>query len=161
VISALAISGLPTDAFVFAGFLPAKSSARREALARLRAETRTTLFYDAPHRLAETLAEIVEKLGSEREVAVARELTKLHEELVRGSAQQVQEHFAQQEIKGEIVLLIGPASGAAAPTLTVEEALAQLLAEGTQLRQAVKQVAKAYGLPGDEVYKTALSLRND
>lgn len=161
VISALAISGLPTDAFVFAGFLPVKSAARREALARLRAETRTTLFYDAPHRLAETLAEIVEELGNEREVAVARELTKIHEELIRGSAQEVRQHFAKHEIKGEIVLLIGPAAGDETPTLTVEEALQQLLAEGTPLRQAVKQVAKAYGLPGDEVYKTALSLRND
>ncbi|MDZ4184490.1 MAG: 16S rRNA (cytidine(1402)-2'-O)-methyltransferase [Desulfuromonadales bacterium] len=159
VISALAISGLPTDAFVFAGFLPAKSTARREALTRLRAEQRTTLFYEAPHRLGETLAEIVEELGAEREVAVARELTKIHEELVRGRAEEVQQHFAAKEIKGEIVLLVGPATAAETPTVTVKEALAQLLAEGMLLRAAVKQVAKAYGLPGDEVYKEALSLR--
>lgn len=159
VISALAISGLPTDAFVFAGFLPAKSTARRETLARLRAEQRTTLFYEAPHRLSETLAEIVAELGGERMVAVARELTKIHEELVRGSAEEVQQHFAAKEIKGEIVLLIAPASGAETPTITVKEALAQLLAEGTQLRAAVKQVAKAYGLPGDEVYREALAMK--
>jgi 16S rRNA (cytidine1402-2'-O)-methyltransferase len=159
VISALAISGLPTDAFVFAGFLPARSTARREALTRLRAEQRTTLFYEAPHRLGETLAEIVEELGAEREVAVARELTKMHEELVRGRAEEVQQHFAAKDIRGEIVLLIGPATAAETPTMTVKEALAQLLAEGMLLRAAVKQVAKAYGLPGDEVYKEALSLR--
>jgi 16S rRNA (cytidine1402-2'-O)-methyltransferase len=159
VISALAISGLPTDAFVFAGFLPAKSTARREALSRLRAEQRTTLFYEAPHRLGETLAEIVEELGAERQVAVARELTKIHEELIRGRAEEVQQHFAVKEIRGEIVLLIGPATDVGTPTMTVKEALAQLLAEGTLLRAAVKQVAKAYGLPGDEVYKEALSLR--
>jgi 16S rRNA (cytidine1402-2'-O)-methyltransferase len=158
VISALAISGLPTDAFVFAGFLPARSTARREALTRLRAEQRTTLFYEAPHRLGETLAEIVEELGAEREVAVARELTKMHE-LVRGRAEEVQQHFAAKDIRGEIVLLIGPATAAETPTVTVKEALAQLLAEGMLLRAAVKQVAKAYGLPGDEVYKEALSLR--
>ena len=160
VISALAISGLPTDAFVFAGFLPAKSTPRREALARLRAESRTTLFYEAPHRLGETLAEIVAELGGERMVAVARELTKLHEELVRGTAEEVQQHFAAKEIKGEIVLLIAPASAAETPTVTVKEALAQLLAEGTLLRAAVKQVAKAYGLPGDEVYKEALAMKS-
>lgn len=159
-ISALAISGLPTDSFTFAGFLPAKSTARREALARLRAESRTTLFYEAPHRLGETLAEIVAELGEGREVAVARELTKMHEELVRGRAGEVQSHFAAHEIKGEIVLLIGPATDAGTPTMTVKEALAQLLSEGMLLRQAVKQVAKAYGLPGDEVYKEALSLRS-
>lgn len=160
VISALAISGLPTDAFVFAGFLPSKSTARREALARLRAESRTTLFYEAPHRLSETLAEIVVELGTEREVAVARELTKMHEELIRGRAGEVQRHFAETEIRGEIVLLIGPATDDGTPTMTVKEALAQLLDEGTQLRTAVKQVAKAYGLPGDEVYKEALSLQS-
>jgi 16S rRNA (cytidine1402-2'-O)-methyltransferase len=159
VISALAISGLPTDAFVFAGFLPARSTARREALTRLRAESRTTLFYEAPHRLGETLQEVIDVLGSEREVAVARELTKMHEELVRGRAEEVQQHFAAKEIKGEIVLLIGPATAAETPTVTVKEALAQLLAEGMLLRAAVKQVARAYGLPGDEVYKEALSLR--
>ena len=130
VISALAISGLPTDAFAFAGFLPAKSTPRREALARLRVESRTTLFYEAPHRLAETLAEIVTELGGERMVAVARELTKMHEELVRGTATEVQQHFAAREIKGEIVLLIAPATDADTPTITVKEALAMKGAAG-------------------------------
>jgi len=92
-------------------------------------------------------------------VAVARELTKMHEELVRGTAAEVQQHFAAKDIKGEIVLLIAPASAAETPTVTVKEALAQLLAEGTLLRAAVKQVAKAYGLPGDEVYKEALAMK--
>jgi 16S rRNA (cytidine1402-2'-O)-methyltransferase len=83
----------------------------------------------------------------------------MHEELVRGRAEEVQQHFAAKDIRGEIVLLIGPATAAETPTMTVKEALAQLLAEGMLLRAAVKQVAKAYGLPGDEVYKEALSLR--
>ena len=84
----------------------------------------------------------------------------MHEELVRGSAEEVQQHFAAKEIKGEIVLLIAPATAAETPTITVKEALAQLLAEGTLLRAAVKQVAKAYGLPGDEVYKEALAMKS-
>lgn len=161
VVTALSSSGLPTDAFVFAGFLPARSTPRREALARLRAETRTTIFYDAPHRLADTLGEVVEELGADREVAVARELTKLHEELVRGSAAEVQKHFMASGIRGEIVLMIGPAAEQDGPLLTVKEALQQLLAENTPLRAAVKQVAKAFGLPGDEVYKEALSLKEN
>lgn len=159
VISALAISGLPTDAFVFAGFLPTKRAARQEVLTRLRAEQRTTLCYEAPHRLNETLSEIVELLGEDRPVAVARELTKMHEEVVRGSALEVRQIFAAREIRGEIVLMIAPSGDLDTPTITVDEALAQLLTEGTPLRAAVKQVAKAYGLPGDEVYKIALSLR--
>jgi len=85
-VAALAVSGLPTERFAFEGFLPARSKARREALQQLWAEPRTTIFYEAPHRLLATLRDICEEMGAEREVAVARELTKLHEELFRGTA---------------------------------------------------------------------------
>lgn len=163
-IAALSISGLPTDSFVFAGFLPAKGAARREALRKWRAESRTILCYEAPHRLAGTLRDLAAELGREREVAVARELTKMHEELFRGTAEAASEHFGKERVRGEIVLLVAPAvagreRGDEAPVASVEESLQQLLADGVPLRQAVKQVAKAFGLPGDEVYRRAMQIR--
>jgi len=163
VIAALAISGLPTERFAFEGFLPARSKARREALRQLRTELRTTIFYEAPHRLPATLREICEELGAERFVAVARELTKLHEELFRGPAKAAVEHFGAGRVRGEIVLLVAPAAAGAVEPATavdsVEESLRKLRGEGLPLRQAVKQVAKAFGLPGDEVYRRALAMK--
>jgi 16S rRNA (cytidine1402-2'-O)-methyltransferase len=163
VIAALAISGLPTERFAFEGFLPARSKARREALRQLRTELRTTIFYEAPHRLPATLREICEELGAERFVAVARELTKLHEELFRGPAKAAVEHFGAGRVRGEIVLLVAPAAAGAVEPATavdsVEESLRKLRGEGLPLRQAVKQVAKEFGLPGDEVYRRALAMK--
>jgi 16S rRNA (cytidine1402-2'-O)-methyltransferase len=165
VVAALAISGLPTERFAFEGFLPARSKARREALRQLRTEPRTTIFYEAPHRLPATLREICEELGAERDVAVARELTKLHEELFRGPAKAAVEHFGAGRVRGEIVLLVAPAAaGAAEPATavsTVEASLRKLRGEGLPLRQAVKQVAKEFGLPGDEVYRRALAMKGE
>jgi 16S rRNA (cytidine1402-2'-O)-methyltransferase len=163
---ALSISGLPTDRFAFEGFLPARSKARREALRRLRGKERTVVFYDAPHRLPATLRELAEELGGGREVAVARELTKLHEELFRGTAAAAAGHFGKERVRGEIVLLVAPAApgetaAGEAPADTVEAALRKLLGEGVPLRQAVKQAAKACGLPGDEVYRRALAMKGE
>jgi 16S rRNA (cytidine1402-2'-O)-methyltransferase len=156
---------LPTERFAFEGFLPARSKARREALRQLRAEPRTTIFYEAPHRLLATLREICEEMGPDREVAVARELTKLHEELFRGTAKAAVEHFGTGRVRGEIVLLVAPASAKAAePTAsagTLEETLRKLREEGLPLRQAVKRVAKEFGLPGDEVYRRALAMKDE
>ena len=162
-IAALAVSGLPTERFAFEGFLPARSKARREALQMLRTEPRTTIFYEAPHRLLATLREIVLEMGAQREVAVARELTKLHEELFRGTAAAAVDHFSAGRVRGEIVLLVAPAAAGAAepaPGDTVEAALQALRDEGLPLRQAVKQVAKKFGLPGDEVYRRALAIKD-
>jgi len=165
VVAALAVSGLPTERFAFEGFLPARSKARREVLRLLRGESRTTIFYEAPHRLLATLREICEEIGSERVLAVARELTKLHEELFRGPAKGAIEHFSVGRVRGEIVLLVAPAEAdSAAPAEaapSVEELLTKLLGEGLPLRQAVKRAAKEFGLPGDEVYRRALSMRKE
>src|SRR4051812_3883001 len=111
--TALAASGLPTDAFRFNGFLPAKSGQRREALEALRDSTVTEIFYEAPHRLIEALRDVVTTLGASRPVVVARELTKIHEEFVRGGAAEVLRQFEERagEVKGEITLLIGKGSG--------------------------------------------------
>src|SRR4051812_43401010 len=113
--SALAASGLPTDAFRFNGFLPPKSGQRREALEALRESAVTEIFYEAPHRLLETLRDVVATLGEARPIVVARELTKIHEEFVRGAAAEVLRQFEERagEVKGEITLLIGKGTAAA------------------------------------------------
>ena len=109
-LSALVASGLPTDSFRFSGFLPAKRGERREALEGIKSSPRTQVFYEAPHRIVETLEDVVEVLGSGRHVVVAREVTKLHEEFLRGRASEVLENLkARESVKGEITLLIGKA----------------------------------------------------
>src|SRR6202034_3375162 len=109
-LSALVASGLPTDSFRFSGFLPAKRGERREALEGIKSSPRTQVFYEAPHRIVEALEDIVEVLGSGRHVVVAREVTKLHEEFLRGRASEVLENLkARDAVKGEITLLIGKA----------------------------------------------------
>ena len=109
-LSALVASGLPTDAFHFGGFLPAKSGARRTALEAVRNSPRTQIFYEAPHRIVESVRDVVETLGAERHIVMAREVTKLHEEFLRGRAQDVLAQLEKREdIRGEITLLIGKA----------------------------------------------------
>jgi 16S rRNA (cytidine1402-2'-O)-methyltransferase len=159
VITALALSGLPVARFAFDGFLPAKSAARRALFAPLRDETERTLaYYEAPHRLLATLADLRQELGGERGVAVARELTKIHEELFRGTVAEALAHFGAGRVRGEIVLLVAPAV-AAPPTETVREALTRLRA-GTDLsrKEIVKRVARQFGLPGSEVYRRSLEI---
>lgn len=159
-IAALSMAGLPTERFAFEGFLPAKPAARRQALRELRGERRTLVFYEAPHRLPAALRDVRVELGDLREVAVVRELTKLHEELFRGTAAQACEHF-REKVKGEIVLLIGPAPEEA-PKESVREALRRWRAEtDLPMREIVKRVAKEHGLPGSEVYKESLALRDE
>jgi len=157
-VAALVGSGLPTDAFEFHGFLPAKSGQRRTALERLRDAEHTVVFYEAPHRIHETLEDIVAVLGPERPVVIARELTKVHEEFLRGTAGELLEKLRGRggEVKGEITLLIGKGEGAAkAPP---EKSLASRLAEIMQEQKldekaALKTLAKETGLSRSEVYR--------
>ncbi|BCA80539.1 16S rRNA (cytidine(1402)-2'-O)-methyltransferase [Desulfuromonas sp. AOP6] len=160
VITALSVSGLPTDRFTFEGFLPAKKQARLAQLAALQQESRTLVFYEAPHRLLATLKDMAEVCGESRLAVVARELTKMHEELFRGTLAEALERFSSARVRGEIVVLLGPApSIEEEPTETVQEALLRLHREtGLTRRQLVKRVAKDFGLPGDEVYRESLSL---
>jgi 16S rRNA (cytidine1402-2'-O)-methyltransferase len=155
--AALAASGLPSDSFRFNGFLPAKSGQRRTALDVIRNSGATEIFYEAPHRLRDTLADIVHILSPERPLALARELTKVHEEFLRGSAGEVMRVLEQRgEIKGEIVLLIGKAV-AAAPQASAESSIQQqmaaLLREGMDEKSAMKKLAKELGLSRDEVFR--------
>src|SRR6476646_229369 len=110
-VAALAASGLPTDSLQFLGFLPARSGERRTLLESVRDAQQTTVVYEAPHRIAETMKDIVELLGAERPVALARELTKVHEEFIRGSAGEILQRVQEHELKGEMTVVIGKSIG--------------------------------------------------
>jgi len=161
-LAALVASGLTTDSFRFGGFLPAKRGERRAALEAIRALPRTQVFYEAPHRIIETLKDVCEVLGNARHVVVAREVTKLHEEFLRGRAGELLENLkARPAVKGEITLLIGKAEegedrGAAdAPVLpSIRERVAQLMAEEKiDEKAALKRVAKERGVSKSEAYR--------
>ncbi len=152
VLSALSGAGLPTDAFRFCGFLPPKQGQRRKALEALRSEDCTLIFYEAPHRILDALADVAAEYG-ERLVVIARELTKLHEEFLRGTAEQVRTQLAARpSVKGEIVLLIGKGAPVASDT-PIEEAVRELEQKGVPRMDAIKQVARERGLSKREVYK--------
>lgn len=156
VLAALSASGLPTDAFHFGGFLPPKAGQRARVLKSLADETATLVFYEAPHRILEALETIEQTLGS-RPVVVARELTKLHEEFVRGAASEVRAELAARDVvKGEITLLIGKAIEPAPDTTPIEDAVADLVRTGTPRMEAIKQVARNRGLSKRDVYEQLL-----
>jgi 16S rRNA (cytidine1402-2'-O)-methyltransferase len=158
-LAALVASGLPTDSFRFSGFLPAKSGQRRKLLESVRESPRTQVFYEAPHRLLETLSDVVELLGNDRHVVVAREVTKLHEEFLRGRAAEVLEQLkARGDVKGEITLLIATAEeGAALPateSLSVAQRVREIMAkEKADEKSALKKVAKERGIGKSEAYR--------
>ncbi|HEY3579772.1 MAG TPA: 16S rRNA (cytidine(1402)-2'-O)-methyltransferase [Pyrinomonadaceae bacterium] len=163
VIAALVAGGLPTDEFFFGGFLPARSSARRARLQELRAVPGTLIFYEAPHRLAASLQDAYEVLG-EREAVVARELTKLHEELRRGRLSELAAYYAQTEPRGEIVLLIDrnvldQARAEASSQASVSDLVARFEAEGLERRAALKKAARELGLSRAEAYRRLLAGR--
>ncbi len=157
-LSALVASGLPTDSFHFGGFLPAKSSARLAALEAIRDSSRTEIFYEAPHRVVKTLTDVVETLGPERHVVVAREVTKLHEEFLRGPAAEVlAELQARGEVRGEITLLIAKPeqnSQALDSKKTLTQRFRELVTnDKLEEKLALKQAAKEFGLSKSEAYR--------
>ncbi len=159
-VMALTLSGLPPHPFLFAGFLPPKQGARKAALAGLRAAEQaglaaTLIWYEAPHRLAETLADMAEVLGA-RPAAVARELTKRFEEVRRGSLAELADHYANHEARGEIVILAGPATEEMA--VDVDQMLRTAMAS-MSLKDAAAAVAEASGLPKKQVYARALEMK--
>jgi 16S rRNA (cytidine1402-2'-O)-methyltransferase len=152
-LTALAASGLATDAFHFGGFLPPKAGQRARVLESLAEEEATLVFYEAPHRILETLEAIEAVLGP-RPVVVARELTKIHEEFLRGTAAEVRAQLAARDsVKGEITLLIGKAAAPPPDDTPLEEAVDALIREGVPRMDAIKQVARRRGLSKREVYK--------
>src|SRR6185369_4688959 len=152
-LAALAGSGLPTDAFHFGGFLPPKTGQRAKVLESLAEEQATLIFYEAPHRILETLEAIEQVLG-ERPVVVARELTKIHEEFLRGSAAEIRAQLAGRDaVKGEITLLIGKALTPPPDDTPLDEAVDALVRGGTPRMDAIKQVARRRGLSKRDVYE--------
>jgi 16S rRNA (cytidine1402-2'-O)-methyltransferase len=151
--AALAASGLATDSFCFGGFLPSKPGQRARTLEALKTQKTTTIFYEAPHRIVEALEDI-EKILGERPVVVAREMTKVHEELLRGTAGQVRAVLgARAAVKGEITLLIGKATEPPADATTVEEAVEAHVRGGMSRMDAVKKVARERGIAKRDVYR--------
>ncbi len=160
-VAALSIAGLPTDGFLFCGFLPSKQQARRRVLEQVAVARQTVVCYETPHRLPACLRDCLKVCGAQREIAVARELTKRHEELFSGTIAAALDYFSAAPVKGELVLLFAPAT-ADRPTESVREALLRLR-RTTDLnwKEIVKLVAKEYRLPGSEVYKESLPLRQE
>ena len=153
-ISALIVSGFPTDEFFFGGFLPARSGQRRTRLAELSNLPTTLIFYEAPHRIGESLKDAFEVLG-EREAVVARELTKLHETITRGRLSELAEQFSSNPTRGEIVLLIdrNVIEGPQHELSELPKLVAELKRQGIDERAALKQAAKKLGLSRDEAYR--------
>lgn len=158
VITALAVSGLPTDRFAFEGFLPRKSGERTRQLADLASERRTLVFFESPSRVAQTLNDLAHAFGTERPAAVCRELTKLYEEVKRGSLGELSE-WAAQGVRGEIVLVVG---GAPEQAVSLESALAEIaarVASGDRLKDVAREVAALTGFSAKELYAAALAAR--
>jgi 16S rRNA (cytidine1402-2'-O)-methyltransferase len=157
-LSALVASGLPTDSFRFNGFLPAKRGQRRQVIESIRESERTQVFYEAPHRVIEALEDVVEILGGQRQVVIAREVTKMHEEFLRGHAAQILQTLQERgDIKGEITLLIGKMEAReerASTRVSVRARINQLIADKKlDEKAALKKVAKEMGISKSEAYR--------
>jgi 16S rRNA (cytidine1402-2'-O)-methyltransferase len=162
-VAALVASGLPVESFSFRGFLPPKSGARRRVLEKLRTSSETEIFYEAPHRIREALQDVVEVLGPERPVVVARELTKIHEEFLRGPAGQILEDLKGREvIKGEITLLVGPAAEveSQAPVSSIRDRVEQIMREEkVDEKAALKRASKERGISKSAAYRELQKLK--
>ena len=161
IITALSISGLPTGRFTFEGFLSTSKKSRQEHLAALREERRTMVFYEAPHKLRATLEDLAAAFGGERRISLCRELTKLHEEVIRTTLDGAKALYAEQPPRGEYVLVLEGASVPEAAELTLEDALnriSALIEAGSSKKDAVKQAAAETGFPKNVLYDAALKL---
>jgi 16S rRNA (cytidine1402-2'-O)-methyltransferase len=159
-ITALVLSGLPSDRFLFVGFPPRDAGPRRELFGSLRAEPGTMIFYEAPPRVAATLRDLADALGGDRPAVLARELTKVHEEAVRGSLDELAARYAETAPRGECTLVVGGAVGAVAP-LDLEAEVRALLAAGLGPRDVAARLAVKSGAPRRQLYQLALSLARE
>jgi len=159
-ITALSAAGLPTDRFAFEGFLPPKAQQRRAHLETLQTESRTLIFYESPHRLSDTLQDLAEAFGSDRQIVLARELTKLYEEFWRGTIADAIAHYQQREPQGEYTLVVAgtPATQTLLTEAELKTELEQLISQGISRSQASRQLAKFTSLSRQEVYQLALSI---
>lgn len=170
VVAALAACGLPVEEFVFAGFLPARQGERRRALEKLATETRTLIFYEAPHRIAGMIEDAAALLG-ERQAVVAREITKVHEEFLRGTLRELAAELREHPLRGEMTVLIGPANGGSAedaaaidarPRAGFMERILEIQKEqGGAHKAAIKQAAREFGITHREAYQRWLRERGE
>lgn len=153
--TALAISGMPSKRFSFEGFLPVEKSERKEHISWLIGETRTMIFYEAPHKISQTLSDLYNALG-DREVAIVREITKIHEEVIKSTLSEASAKYSKEAIKGELVLIVKGADPEKKEQMTVEEAAEyamKLVGKGESKTQAAKLAAKESGLKKGDIYK--------
>lgn len=158
-ITALSVSALPTGRFAFEGFLPAKKKERRLRLEALAGEERTMIFYEAPHRLRQTLAELASAFGGTRKISLCRELTKLHEEIARMTLAEAVSHYEENEPRGEYVLVVAGAEERTA-SVSLEDAVARaraLMESGLRVKDAAKQAAEETGIPKNKLYAAVIS----
>ncbi len=163
-VAALSIAGIPTDRFIFEGFIPARDTARNKALDELRRESRTMVFYEAARRVADTLAAMATAFGEPRDVAVVGEITKTYERTIRGTLGELERHFRATPALGEIVIVVAGAprqSDAGDVAIDVHEALEVLREAGLGLKQASAVIARLTGIGRREVYQDALKSRDD
>lgn len=159
VVTALAVSGLATDRFTFEGFVPRKSGDRKRFFGQLASERRTMVFFEAPHRILESLTDAVEAFGANRKATVSRELTKKFEQTIRGSLAELSA-WAAGEVKGELVLVISGAEEQSSEVADVVAEVLKLTASGLGLKQAVAQIASMHGVSKSELYQASLDARN-
>ena len=160
-ITALSISGQSTGRFCFEGFLSTAKKSRREHLDSLKSETRTMIFYEAPHKLVSTLEDMAQAFGPDRSISLCRELTKLHEEVVRTTLGQAITHYQENPPKGEFVLILAGAQPVQPELPDEQDAAArvkQLMEEGLSRKDAIKQTAKELNMPKNAVYDAALAI---
>ncbi len=163
-VNALAVSGLPTGRFTFEGFLSVNKKTRREHLASLKAETRTMIFHEAPHKLRATLTDLCETFGPDRRLALCRELTKLHEETRRCTLGEAVVWYTDNTPRGEYVLVVAGAPEPENAAVSLEDAAAQVLAlqrQGVRLKDAAKEVAAHTGLSRNDLYTAALGMKSE
>jgi 16S rRNA (cytidine1402-2'-O)-methyltransferase len=159
VITALAVSGLPTDRFTFEGFIPRKSGDRKKFFGQLVAEARTMVFFEAPHRIEESLSDAIEVFGADRPASLSRELTKKFEQTIRGSLSNLLS-WAAGEPKGEMVLVISGSSSEATTVAELVAEVAKLTSNGVRLKDAVAQIAGLHGTSKSELYQASLDARD-
>jgi len=159
VLAALTVAGLPTDRFFFAGFLPPKSGARRKILAQYASIPGSLVFYENPRRVRQTLIDLVQELGGDRQMALCRELTKKFEEVRRGTIDELAEYYTDQTPRGEVVLVVGASLDEAVSADVIDAALMISLREGMSVRDTVDAVARQLNLSKKQVYQRTLELK--
>ena len=153
-LSALVLSGLNTEKFVFEGFMPSTAKKRAETLKRLNTEQRTMIFYEAPHRLYKCLVDMIKVFGADRKAAAVKEITKVYEKAYRGTLEELADLFSKKDPKGEFVIIVEGGEGPVQeiPKKSIEETYADLIDEGIDRKEALRIIAKQYNVSRRDVY---------